>query len=62
VFPPSYSPDCNPIETTFSKLKALLRKAERSISGWWDVIGRLTNLVEPLEFRNYFLSCGYDPA
>jgi transposase len=41
-FLPSYSPDFNPIENAFAKLKALLRKAaERSVGGLWNAIGRL---------------------
>ncbi len=62
VFLPPYSPDFNPIEKAFSKLKALLRKAaERTVSGLWDRIGQLIEFVEPQEARNFFNSCGYDP-
>ncbi len=60
---PPYSPDFNPIEMAFSKLKALLRKtAERTISGLWDAIGRLLDLFRPDECRNYFNAAGYDPT
>ena len=63
VFLPPYSPDFNPIEKAFSKLKALLRKAaERTVSGLWDRIGQLIEFVEPQEARNFFNSCGYDPT
>ena len=63
VFLPPYSPDFNPIEKAFSKLKAHLRKAaERTVSGLWDMIGKLVHLVAPKGCRNYFNSCGYDPA
>lgn len=63
LFLPPYSPDFNPIEKAFSKLKALLRKAaERTVTGLWDRIGKLIDLVEPKEARNFFTSCGYDPA
>lgn len=63
VFLPPYSPDFNPIEKAFSKLKALLRKAaERTVSGLWDRIGKLIEFVEPQEARNFFNSCGYDPT
>lgn len=63
MFLPPYSPDFNPIEKAFSKLKALLRKAaERTVTELWDRIGKLIDLVEPQEARNYFNSCGYDPA
>lgn len=63
LFLPPYSPDFNPIEKAFSKLKALLRKAaERTVTGLWDRIGELIDLVEPQEARNFFTSCGYHPA
>lgn len=63
MFLPPYSPDFNPIEKAFSKLKALLRKAaERTVTGLWDRIGKLINLVEPQEAQNYFNSCGYHPT
>jgi transposase len=59
---PPYSPDFNPIEMAFSKLKALLRKAaERTIGGLWDAIGRFLDLFQPEECRNYFTAAGYDP-
>lgn len=62
MFLPPYSPDFNPIEKAFARLKALLRKAaERTISGLWDLIGRLVGLFTPRECTNYFSSCGYDP-
>jgi transposase len=58
---PPYSPDFNPIENAFSKLKALLRKAaERSIGGLWTTIGRLLNLFTPTECQNDFAAAGYD--
>lgn len=61
MFLPPYSPDFNPIEKAFSKLKALLRKAaERTVTGLWDRIGKSIELIEPKEARNYFNSCGYD--
>lgn len=63
MFLPPYSPDFNPIEKALSKLKALLRKAaERTVTGLWDRIGKLIDLVEPKEAQNYFNSCGYDPT
>jgi transposase len=59
-FLPPYSPDFNPIENAFAKLKALLRKAaERTMSGLWDTIGRLLDLFLPHECRNYFNAAGY---
>lgn len=62
LFLPPYSPDFNPIEKAFAKLKALLRKeAERTVSGLWKLIGRLVDLFQPAECANYFKSCGYVP-
>uniref|UniRef100_UPI0035BC071D transposase n=1 Tax=Brucella oryzae TaxID=335286 RepID=UPI0035BC071D len=62
MFLPPYSPDFNPIEKAFSKLKALLRKAaERTVSNLWDRIGKIVDLIDPQEAQNYFASCRYDP-
>jgi len=62
LFLPPYSPDFNPIEKAFARLKALLRKAgERTVAGLWDLIGKLVDLFLPTECANYFSSCGYDP-
>lgn len=61
LFLPPYSPDFNPIEKAFSKLKAHLRKAaERTIHGLWDAIGRILDLYSPQECAKYFAACGYD--
>ena len=61
VFLPPYSPDYNPIELAFSKLKALLRKAaERTVEGLWDAIGRILDTFSPTECRNYFKAAVYD--
>jgi len=61
-FLPPYSPDFNPIENAFAKLKALLRKAaKRTVEGVWSAIGRLVDLFTPNECANYFAACGYDP-
>jgi len=58
---PPYSPDFNPIENAFAKLKAMLRKAvERTVDGLWAAIGRLLDLFTPAECRNYFAAAGYD--
>ncbi len=60
LYLPPYSPDLNPIEKFFSKLKALLRKAaKRSIDELWKEIGRLLNDVTQSECENYIASCGY---
>jgi transposase len=57
---PPYSPDLNPIEQGFSKLKAHLRKAqERSIDALWQRIGRLLDLFQPSECANFFANSGY---
>jgi transposase len=62
LFLPPYSPDFNPIEKAFAKLKALLRKAaERTVEGLWTAIGRLVDVFTPIECANYFSACGYDP-
>ena len=60
VYLPPYSPDLNPIEQFFAKLKALLRKAaERSVDALWDRIGQLLDLFTPDECNNYFRNAGY---
>ena len=60
-FLPPYSPDFNPIEMAFSKLKALLRKAaERTVDGLWAAIGHLVDIFTPSECTNYFVAAGYD--
>ena len=61
AFLPPYSPDFNPIEMAFAKLKALLRKAaERTVDGLWDAIGSLVDIFTPQECANYFAAAGYD--
>jgi transposase len=62
---PPYSPDFNPIENAFAKLKALPRKAaERSVHGLWATIGAAVNAFSPQECANYFTAAGYtdDPV
>jgi transposase len=62
AFLPPYSPDFNPIETAFAKLKALLRKAaERTVHGLWSAIGRLVDDFTPKERSNHFAAAGYHP-
>ena len=57
---PPYSPDFNPIEQVFSKLKALLRKAaERSFDKLWRIIGELLDAFDANESQNYFKNAGY---
>lgn len=60
LFLPPYSPDLNPIEMAFAKLKAHLRaKAIRTIDALWKAIGDICNLFSPTECRNYFKAAGY---
>jgi transposase len=62
LFLPPYSPDFNPIEKAFSKLKAHLRaKAERTVDALWDSVGDIIKTFKPQECANYFAACGYDP-
>ena len=62
LYLPPYSPDFNPIEKAFSRLKAMLRKiGERTVSGLWNLIGKLVDIFQPDECANYFSSCGYEP-
>jgi len=59
---PPYSPDFNPIENAFAKLKALLRKeAARTVEALWSAIGRLVDLITPTDAINMFAAAGYDP-
>jgi transposase len=61
LYLPPYSPDFNPIENAFAKLKALLRKAaERTVEGLWTAIGKLIDLVTPQECQNIVAAAGYD--
>ena len=58
---PPYSPDFNPIEKAYSKLKAILRKlAERTVAGLIAVLEGCVQLFNPLECENFFAACGYD--
>ena len=60
LYLPPYSPDLNPIEKLFAKLKILLRKAaKRSTEELWKEIGELLNTVTTNECANYFASSGY---
>ncbi|MGZ5055405.1 MAG: IS630 family transposase [Methylobacter sp.] len=57
---PPYSPDLNPIEQVFAKLKALLRKAaERTYDKLWQAIGQIMDQFHPDECLNYFKNSGY---
>ena len=62
VLLPPYSPDFNPIEQAYAKLKALLRKAAaRTIDDLWAVIAEAIELFPPQECANFFANSGYEP-
>ena len=62
VYLPPYSPDLNPIEQAFAKLKSLLRKiAARTVSRLWDALGDLLDCFTPQECANYLANAGYVP-
>ena len=62
VYLPPYSPDLNPIEQAFAKLKALLRKiAARTVSALWDALGDTLARFTPQECINYLANAGYVP-
>jgi transposase len=57
---PPYSPDLNPIEQVFAKLKALLRsEAARTVEALWAAVGRLPDRFTPAECARYLAHCGY---
>jgi transposase len=63
LFLPPYSPDLNPIEQVFAKLKTLLRKADpRTIDSTWRQIGTLLDRFTPEECANYLVNAGYASA
>ena len=63
LFLPPYSPDLNPIEMVFAKLKTLFRKAdERSIEASWRKVGNLLDTFTPAECQNYLRHAGYASA
>ena len=60
LFLPPYSPDLNPIEKLFSKLKTLLRAASvRTVDGLWDRVGDILNQITSSECENYLRHAGY---
>jgi transposase len=61
LFLPPYSPDFNPIENVFAKLKEALRKAAaRTVEGLWCAIGGLLDIFSPVECQHYFDVAGYE--
>lgn len=63
LFLPPYSPDLNPIEQVFAKLKHLLRRAaERTVDDTWRRIGKLLDAFQPHECNNYIVNAGYASA
>jgi transposase len=62
LYLPPYSPDFNPIEQVFSKLKALLRKAAaRTVDDLWAAIAAILKTFTAAECKNYFVNAGYEP-
>jgi transposase len=60
LFLPPYSPDLNPIEQVFAKLKHLMRKAQpRDVEATWRKVGQLLALFSPTECANYLVNSGY---
>ena len=63
LYLPPYSPDLNPIEQAFAKLKALLRSAAaRTVAALWHTIGQLLDAFTPAECAHYFAHAGYVPS
>jgi transposase len=60
LYLPRYSPDLNPIEQLFAKLKAMLRKAAaRTLETLWTAVGQILRDLPPNECSNYFENSGY---
>jgi transposase len=60
LYLPPYSPDFNPIENVFSKLKTMLRKLKsRTMEDLWNNLGKLCDIFAPKECYNYFKNAGY---
>jgi transposase len=60
LFPPPYSPDFNPIEEAFSKVKSILRKASsRSKEALLEATGKALNAITPEDIRGFYSDCGY---
>ena len=62
LYLPPYSPDFNPIEMAFAKIKALLRKAAaRTLDDLWGAIRQAIDAVSPNDAANFFTAAGYEP-
>jgi len=60
IFLPPYSPDLNPIEQVFAKVKHFMRKAEeRTVEATWKKVGQVLDLFQPNECLNYIRNSGY---
>ena len=60
LFLPPYSPDLNPIEQVFAKLKHLMRKAQpHNVEATWRKVGQLLDLFSPTECANYLVNSSY---
>jgi transposase len=60
MYPPAYSPDFNPIEEAFSKIKGILRKAEaRTREALMEALGTALSAVSARDVRGFFNHCGY---
>lgn len=63
LFLPKYSPDLNPIEQVFAKLKHLMRRsAPRTVDTLWPAVGQALNAFTPQECASYFKNSGYEPT
>ena len=63
MYLPPYSPDLNPIEMAFAKLKTQLRSVtERTVHALWDLIGMLLDAFPPDECARYLTAAGYEPV
>ena len=61
LFLPPYSPDLNPIEMAFAKLKALIRRAAaRTYDELWQAVGHVCNIFTDEECYNFFKAAGYE--
>jgi transposase len=60
LYLPAYSPDLNPIEMVFHKIKSILRKMRiRTVDALWDALGSITDCVTAAECQNFFRHAGY---